>query len=236
MYDDCGLCSSRQPRFQLWAQASCSPHTWVSEPSWAFRHSSSTANFTLHFLPLSPGTTSELQEGLNLSFSWQIVNMVPLTAASPVCSSVCHPQLQPWLHFHGVQGPGRHEPPTRGTQVTLPLESPREGKASSPSAGDHENCHGTSTISSKEALPLVFCILTLLGHGCRWRAGGPTNMTASEVCFPTLGCRHGCSWPLEPHGNWCRKNPTSNSWHTELSSNSPPPVIAKRKYNYRLLI
>ena len=73
MYDDCGLCSSWQLRFQLWAQASCSPHTWVSEPSWAFRHSSSTANFTLHFLPLSPGTTSELQEGLNLSFSWQIV-------------------------------------------------------------------------------------------------------------------------------------------------------------------
>lgn len=146
-------CSSWQLRFQPWAQASCSPHAWVSEPSWAFRHSSSTANFTLHFLPLSPGTTSELQEGLNLSFSWQIVNIVPLTAASSVCSSVCHPQTQPCLHFHGVQGPGRHEPPTRGTQVTLPLESPREGKASFPSAGDHENCHGTFTISSKEAVP-----------------------------------------------------------------------------------
>lgn len=112
---------------------------------------------------------------------------------------VCHPQSQPSLHFHGVQGPGGHETPTWGTQMTLPLESPREGKASSPSAGDHENCHNTSTISSKEALPLVFSILTLLGHGCRWWAGGPTTMTASEVCFPTLGCRHVCSWPLESH-------------------------------------
>ena len=86
MYDDCGLCSSWQIRFQPYAQASCSLHAWISEPSWASRHSSSTANFTLHFLPLSPGTTSELQEGLKLSFSWQIVNIVPLTATSSVCS------------------------------------------------------------------------------------------------------------------------------------------------------
>ena len=189
--------SSWQLRFQPWAQASCSPHL----------------GFRTH-----PGLQAQLlccsfHAALSSSLSWDHIWVAGRTQtfflltsskhssthSSLFCSSACHPRSQPCLHFHGVQGPGRHEPPTQGTQVTLPLESPRGGKASSPSAGDHENCHNTSTASSKEAPPLVFSILTLLGHACRWRAGGPMTMTASEVCFPTLGCRHVCSWPLEPH-------------------------------------
>lgn len=110
------------------AQASCSLHAWVSRPPGPPGTAPLLLISHFSFLPLSPGTTSELQEGLKLSFSWQIVNIVPYTLLSV---PVCHPQSQPSLHFHGVQGPGGHETPTRGTQMTLPLESPREGKASS---------------------------------------------------------------------------------------------------------
>ena len=190
--------SSWQLRVQPWAQASCSLHL----------------GFRTHLDLQAQLLCCSFHAALSSSLSWDHIWVAGRTQtfflltsskhssthSSLFCLFLClPPTVTACLHFHGVQGPGRHEPPTRGTQVTLPLESPREGKASSPSAGDHENRHNTSTASSKEAPPLVFSILTLLGHACRWRAGGPMTMTASEVCFPTLGCGHVCYWPLEPH-------------------------------------